>query len=227
MDGETKMTQPRGKIIGLLIVSAIALVAGGCALIAVVGEAIPVTIDAEYTGLKGQKVAVMCWVDRGIRIDYPQLQLDTATFVQTQLMSVGTDKDELKETTWPWEARSVARFQREHPELEGRPINEYAARLSGITRLVYIEVDQFATRGDETVQLKRGRMLGRVKVLEIADGKAKIVYEKQNIEALFPPKRPEGVLDISESKIYTETVKAFGTTVAELFYTYTVEREPG
>lgn len=218
------MTLFRGKVIGAVLLGALMATLAGCQLVGAVGMAIPVTVDAEYTGLKGQKVAVMCWVDRGIRIDYPDLQLDTATFIQTQLTSHKDDSD-LKGSTWPWEPRSVVRFQREHPELEGRPINEYAQRISGVTRLIYIEVDQFSTRGDETVQLKRGRMLGRVKVLEIADGKAKIAYEKQNVEVAFPPDRPEGVLDLPDSQIYGQTVKLFGTAVAQLFYSYEVERK--
>lgn len=214
----------RGKTLGLVLLGVLAVAMGGCEVLSVVGSAIPMTVDAEYTGLKGQKVAVMCWVDRGIRIDYPQLQLDTATFIQTQLTEHKTDSD-LKGSTWPWEPRSVVRFQREHPELEGRPINEYGQRITGVTRLVYIEVDQFSTRGDETVQLKRGRMLGRVKVLDITDGKAKIVYEKQNLEVAFPEDRPEGVLDMPEAQVYGETVKLFGTAVAQLFHSYQVERK--
>ena len=210
----------RGKTFGLVLLGVVLATLAGCQLVGAVGSAIPVTIDAQYTGLKGQKVAVMCWVDRGIRIDYPQLQLDTATFIQTQLTSHKDDSD-LKESTWPWEPRSVVRFQREHPELEGRPINEYAQRITGVTRLVYIEVDQFSTRGDETVQLKRGR----VKVLEITDGKAKIAYEKQNVEVAFPPDRPDGVLDMPEPQIYAQTVGLFGTSVAQLFYSYQVDRK--
>ena len=218
------MTLNRGKVIRVVLLAALITTLGGCSLIGVIGQAIPVTVHAEYAGLKGQKVAVMCWVDRGIRVDYPQLQLDTATFVQTQLIDQ-KDVSELKESQWPWESRSIVRFQREHPELEGRPINEYAHRISGVTRLIYIEVDQFATRGDETVQLMRGRMLGRVKVLEIADGKSKIVYEKQNIEVAFPPNRPEGILDVPESQIYNQTVKLFGTSIGQLFYSREVDRE--
>jgi hypothetical protein len=224
MAGEVHMTLYRGRFIGVVLLAALFATLAGCSLVGVIGQAIPVTIDAEYTGLKGQKIAVMCWVDQGIRTDYPQLQLDTATFVQKDLTDQ-KDSSELKESQWPWEARSVIRFQREHPELEGRPINEYAHRLSGVTRLIYIEVDQFSTRGDETVQLKRGRMLGRVKVLEIADGKSKIAYEKQNIEVTFPPNRPEGVLDVADPQVYSETVKLFGTEIGQLFYSRQVERE--
>lgn len=204
--------------------AALALLAG-CQVIGVIGSAIPQTIDAQYRGLRGQKAAVMVWVDRGVRLDFPGLQLDTAVAIQANLVE-NKDKDELKETQWPWEARSVVRFQREHPELEGRPAPEYAARISGITRLIYVEVDEFSTRGDETVQLRRGRMSGRVRVIEIGGPTPKVVYEKQGIEVAFPPKRPEGVMDVSEGRIYEETVKSFATTVAQLFYSYDVEREP-
>jgi hypothetical protein len=200
------------------------LLAGGCSVLGAVASNIPKIVQAEYEGLRGQKVAVMVWVDRGVRIDFPGLQLDTATLIQGDL-AANTGKNELKGTSFPWEARSVVRFQREHPELEGKPATDYATRISGITRLLYVEVDDFSTRGDETVQLRRGRMSGRVRVVELQDGAAKVVYEKQGIEVAYPEKRPEGLLNTTEAQVYEQTLRAFAIKISQLFYDYEVERE--
>jgi hypothetical protein len=197
----------------------------GCSILGAVASKIPKTIDAEYSGLRGQQVAVMVWVDRGVRIDFPGLQLDTASQIQANLIA-NKDRSELKESTLPWEARSIVRFQREHAELEGRPATEYASRIMGVSRLIYVEVDDFSTRADESVQLRRGRMSGRVVVVEIEGVKSKVVYEKQKIEVAFPPKRPEGVIDVTEGRIYEETVNSFASTVSQLFHSYQVERVP-
>ena len=197
----------------------------GCAAAGFVAQAIPQSVKAEYPGLAGQKVAVMVWADRGARIDFPNLQLDTANQIQADLASQVKDKSELAKTEFPWEARSVLRFQKEHPEVEMMPVTSYAQRISGITRLIYVEVSDFSTRNDVAVQLLRGSMGGNVKVVEITNGVSKIVYERSNIRVTFPEKSPDGVINVSEDKIYAGTVTSFADTVSKLFYGYVVERD--
>src|SRR5689334_16222951 len=120
----------------------------GCAVLGVAAHAVPVTIKPAYTGLKGQSVAVMVWADRSIRIDFPKVSLDLSNYVQTTLAkSVGLDetKEILTGTTFPYEPRSVVRFQQDHPEIQSQQVTEFAPRL-GVTRLIYIEIEQLQTR---------------------------------------------------------------------------------
>lgn len=212
------------KAAGILLLLAIAVVLHGCAAAEIIDRAIPKSVDAQYKGLAGQKVAVMIWADRALRIDYPSLTIDTANATQSCLIAK-TDQAELKDTQFPWEARSVARFQKEHPEIEGRPVTEYAQRISGITRLVSIEVAEFSTHSDMAVQLLKGNMTGNVKVIEIENGKAKIAYERSGITVAYPPKAPAGVSTMPESGIYAGTVQAFGLEVAQLFYGHVIEED--
>ena len=205
-----------------VLVTALVALSGGCALVAIVGRAIPKSVDSEYKGLAKQKVAVMVWADRGTRVDWPTIQIDAANTMQAYLIAK-KDEDDLKEIQFPWEPRSILRFQKEHPELEGRPATEYAQRISGITRLITVEVGDFTTRSETAVQLLKGSMVGNVKVIAIEDGKATIVYERSGVRATFPPKAPEGVVDMAESRVYAGTVNAFGLAVAELFYGHIVE----
>ncbi len=206
----------------VLVFAALTMILAGCAALGFVASSIPKSVDAEYKGLAKQKVCVMVWADRGIRIDYPNLQLDLGNDIQSSLIGK-TNESSLKESQFPWEVRSVIRFQKEHPEFEGRSITEYAHRISGVTRLMYIEVADFSTRGAAAVQLLRGSMMANVKVIEIADGKSKVVYEKQDLRVAFPERAPEGVLNVSEGAIYAGTVKAMGKQVAELFYPHVIE----
>ena len=196
----------------------------GCAAVAVIDRAIPKSIDAQYKGLAGQKVAVMVWAPLGARIDYPNLQKDTATSVQAYLIAKA-DEDEFKLTQYPWEARSVVRFQKEHPETEAQAVAEYAPRISGITRLIYVEIGEFATRSETTVQLLKGNMLGNVKVVEIKDGKATTTFQRNGVRVQYPRKSKEGVIDVPESVIYRETVGAFALEVAQLFYGHVIEED--
>lgn len=216
----------RGKWIAtalLMALSAAGLAAsGGCTAFGFFASAIPKSADAEYKGLAKQKVAIMVWADRGVRIDFPNLQLDLGNGVQAYLISK-TDEDSLKETQFPWEVRSVLRFQKEHPELEGRSITEWAHRITGVSRLVFVEVPEFSTRAGTAVQLLKGGMVVNVKVLEISNGKSKIAYERQNIGIAFPEKSKEGVVDVPESAIYGGTLNLGAKTIAELFYPHIIE----
>jgi hypothetical protein len=122
-----------------------------------------------------------------------------------------------------WEVRSVLRFQKEHPELEGRSITEYAHRISGIDRLIFIEIADFSTRNGTAVQLLKGGMTANVKVLEIGDKSSKIVFEELHVQVNYPPKAPEGVIDMSEAAVYGGTVDTMALQVAQLFYPHIIE----
>lgn len=209
-------------VAGWIVVCIATLLLGGCSAIGYVASSIPQSTDAQYKGLANQKVAVMVWADRGVRIDYPNLQLDFGNAFQANLIA-RAEEDSLKKSQFPWEVRSVLRFQKEHPELEGRSITEWAHRISGVSRLVFIEIPEFSTRSGAAVQLLKGGLIANVKVLEVQSGKSKIVYEHQNIAVAFPPKSKEGVVDVAESTIYSGTVNLGAKTVAELFYPHIIE----
>lgn len=210
-----------------IVIAVTALVAlslcQGCGLVGYVAATVPKSVDAQYSGLAKQKIAIMVWADRGVRIDYPNLQLDLANAVQADLIAK-TDESSLSKAEFPWEARSVLRFQREHPELEARSITEWAHRISGITRVIYVEVPDFSTRSGTAVQLLKGGLTANVKVLEVGStGPSKIVYEKQNIQVYYPPKSKEGVVDIAENIIYRGTINGAALELAQLFYPHVIE----
>lgn len=199
-----------------------ALFTTGCALFAWTAANLPRSEDAKYKGLARQKVGVMVWADRGIRIDYPNLPLDLGNTIQATLTSKSKE-DDVKEIKFPYEVRSVIRYQKEHPELEGHAITEYAHRMGGLTRVIYVEVNDFTTRSDTAVQLMRGSISANVKVVEIADGKSKVAYEINNLRTYFPPKQKDGVIDVPEQQIYSGTVGDMGVQIAQLFYGHIIE----
>ncbi len=212
--------------LGMVAVLLLALVCAGCAIFGAVANAVPKYVDARYKGLQNQKVAVMVWADRGVRTDFASIQVDTAASIQKKLKDRMADKaEELKGTNFPWEARSVYRFQVDHPDMEASPLVETAPRISGITRLIYIEIQNFSTQSEEALQLSRGQITATIRVLEIADGKAKIVYEESGVGAVFPPKSPpEGLPNGDPYRFYLGTIDQFSTEVMHRFVTYEVEQ---
>jgi hypothetical protein len=204
----------------------------GCVAVAAAAYKLqpPKTIKPDYTNMVGQSIGVMIWIDRGIRIDWPGLQLDLANSIDHKLKAETHDakgKDKAKvlhDATYPVLPASIIRYQMDHPEIEALPMTDVAPRL-GVSRLIYVEVDDFDTRSDRTVELFRGTAKATVRVIEIAhDGTAKVAFEKSNVTASFPPKSPpEGVVNLGDAKTYVGIVDAFSTEIVHLFVPYQVE----
>lgn len=219
------MTRARALLypICLLVLCCVA----GCAALGVVANAMPQLVAPKYPGLKGQTVGVMVWADRGLRIDYPTIQLDVASAVQSRLLQKQTDpsfkpgREDLEGTTFPYEPRSFVRFQLDHPEIDALPVTEFAGRL-GITRLIYIELEQFATRSQMAIDLYRGSVTATLQVVEIDEsGKARIAYQENGIRAVFPPKsKPEGIPVGRDDIIYNGTIRELAIQIVNRLVTY-------
>jgi hypothetical protein len=193
----------------------------GCNVAGLAAQAMPPPqIEPQYKGLAGETVAVMVWVDRAVRIDWPTMQLDLGTAIHKRLedaaISAKKPPKELLGTQFPVRPASVVRFQKDNPELDAYPITEIAPRL-GVSRLVYVEVEDFSTRSLMAASLFRGSITGTLRIIEISpDGKARIAYEENNISSIFPPKSPEeGVLNTNDYAMYVGTLREFTQQIAD------------
>jgi hypothetical protein len=197
----------------ILLLMSIALL-GGCDVpSAIAGKVLPPeTIKPRYAGLKGQSIGVMVWTDRGLQIDYPSLSLDLANSIQKKLMA-STDKPELKGSIFPVQPASIARYMLDHPSFDMKHVTEVAPRF-GVTRLIYVEVDDFGTRAPASVELYRGHMEATLKVVEITGQTARVAFEQNAIKTSFPPKVPEdGTPDGDDVRFYSGTVDSMSTEV--------------
>ncbi len=217
--------------LGLLGLAAIGAAAvSGCGALGAIASAMPAQpVPPPYKNLAGHSVAVMVWVDRGVRIDYPALQLDLANSLQALLQVEQTQnkRKELEGSTFPAEPRSVIRFQRDNPSIEALPIEQVAPRI-GTDRVIYVEVTGFATRTDPTLELFRGTMSGSIRVIEVApDGSsATTAYREESIRVVFPPKAPEdGIIGTNDNAIYRGTVQTFARTLADRLVTHMPEED--
>jgi hypothetical protein len=208
----------------VLLPSSFILWLTGCAALGVAAYKLspPPTIQPQYKNLKGQSVGVMVWADRGLRIDWPSLQLDLANAVQKKLSE--SKKKEMTGTAFPVQPASIVRYQKDHPEVEAMQVTDVAPRL-GVSRLIYVELEDFATRSDMSVDLFRGQARGAVRVVEVDPaGNAKVAFENSKVAAQFPAKTPrEGLPTIGDARIYAGLVDALATEVAHLFIPYQVE----
>jgi len=213
----------------ILLPAALIPCLSGCNLVGVVAYKLapPPTIQPKYMGLENQSTGVMVWADRGLRIDWPTLQLDLANAVQkklTEFQKAGKRESKtLGGTTFPVLPASIVRYQKDHPEIEAMPVTEVAPRL-GVKRLIYVELEEFATRSEQQLALFRGTANCTVKVVEVHDGEATVPFEQNNVTTHFPPKAPpEGTSAFGDLRIYVGTVDALATEIARLFVQYQLE----
>jgi hypothetical protein len=169
-----------------------------------------------YSGLKGRSAAVMVWADVRIRAEYNQIQVDLARLVQERLVEKtkpGRDKEAaaLAGATF-LDPRSVVRYQREHPELDGLPIQDVAPRL-GVRRVIYVELEDFSAHSARSILLLKGEAKATLRVVEVDEGRrAKVVFDEPGLTANFPHNAPEGVM--ASDKMTVRTV--YEGTLAQL-----------
>ena len=188
--------------------------ATGCNIIGYAAYAAPRPVQpAKYPGLPEQTVGVLVWADRGIQIDWPSFPLDAANSIQKKLLTNMDKKKQDEQFTCPVQPASILRYIDDHPEVATQDITEVAPKL-GVTRLLYIEVDEFTTKAAASLDLYRGSMSGTLKVVEINGSTAKVVYEEDGISVVFPPKVPEdGTPKGNNYQFYLGTIDAFSTEI--------------
>jgi hypothetical protein len=174
-------------------------------------------VEASYKGLAGQKCGVMVWADDGVLDDRQAIQLDTAKGIQLKLQEAAkVNVSEVANITWT-SPEQILQYQQNHPETAGEAAEEIAPRL-GITRLIYIEVEEFATHPNDSPDLWRGQMTATLKVVEITGTKAKVAYAERGVNAVAPRNcPPEGLPNLDEDAVYKGTVDAFTSEIGKRF----------
>jgi len=199
----------------------------GCQIFGLASRILPdPTVGASYHGLANQTTAVMIWTDRATAIDWPRLQLDLSRGIQSRLQELASkSKDRPKdlEGTKFVAAESVVRYQHDHPEIETESISDVAPRLN-VTRIIYVEIEQFSTRPEDSVELYRGSLSGNLKVVEVQNGQGKVPFEEENISVLYPTDSPDqGLPNQTDLEMYEKTLDAFSTQIMNRFVPHTEE----
>ena len=223
--------------LALTTTSLLALSVAGCAQFGaaagIVAQAIPRNVDAAYKGLAGQPTVVMVWADPGVRLDNPLLQEDVEAAVQDALINVEAkdQPDALKGTTFPISTAVVSQGQQDHPEWETQSATDVAAQLKA-TRLVYLEVTDYATRSDASQELYRGTIKAHLSVIEMAPAgpdqdkvRARVAYDGGEVKVVFPKDSPkDGLPEGNDAIIGEHTITTFADEVAKRFYLHEEDR---
>jgi hypothetical protein len=169
----------------------------------------------------------MVWAAEGPLIDFPDIRTDVAAGLQNKLQqAIDVKTKELAGVTFPKPAQAIVRMQDNHPEYEAMPLTEVAAKL-GVSRVIYVEIDNLQTRSDASVELYRGSGSAMVKVVEVPPdgGPGTVAYDESGILAVFPPNAGEdGSPRGNDRTIYRGTVDTLTTEIAKRFVPYQEEQ---
>lgn len=216
-----------GASIVTLLTALMLLACGGCEVVGVAANVVGGNSDvaAAYAGLKGQRVAVLVWADAAVMMDHPRISADVANGLQHKFQQAqDAGVKELKETKF-LPINQVLRFQDAHPELQSDSVGQIAVMLP-LTRLVYVEVVSFSLHPNDSPDLSKGEVAVNVKVMEVANGKAKAAYENDNVSCVYPPNSPpEGLPNLDDQTVYHKSIDALTTNVAKLFMSYESDAE--
>jgi hypothetical protein len=222
------------RLLGMLFLCLLMPMTGGCVLLGYAAAVIPgPATKARYSGLAGQRVAVVAWVDRASSFDFGSLSSDVSMGVTNKLQVAADPKlkvEELVGTTFV-DPRIVYRWQKNHPELENRSASEVGAKAAaamGCTRLVYVEVQPFSIYDPRTPILLKGDATAMIRVAEISGDTAKVGYEEAGVTVSFPKNSAEGVPptdSVTPQYIYKGTVDKLTTEVARRFFSQESDAE--
>jgi hypothetical protein len=206
------------RIAALLVAATLLL--QGCSLVGFVANAVGgngTTEQASYKGLAGQTCGVVVWAGDGVVDDYRTIQLDTAKALQIKLEEAAkVDVKEVTGVTWI-PAEQLLQYQENHLDMTGEAVEEIAPKL-GVSRLIYIEIQQFTTHPSDSPDLWRGNMVANVEVVEVDKGKAKIAYTERGISVVSPKNCPiEGLPDLNDTAVYTATLDSFTGELGKRF----------
>ena len=177
--------------------------------------------EVRYAGLAGQKCAILVWVDSFTRTEFNQVQIDLARALQGKLAKKPSQDEKQPAKPDPSspqfiDPRSVVLYQRQHPEIEGLTIAEIAPHL-GVPRVIYVEIEQLQTQSPRSILLLKGIGKATLRVVEVADNKAVVVFEEAGITAKYPRNVRDGVVPtdkINERTVYEGTLVELATKLA-------------
>lgn len=203
--------------VALVAVATLAMASSGCSIlgVAVAKGSRPMVTPAYKGTLVNQSVAVMVAADRPTQREHQRIQLDLAENINAKLMAMTAkgDVSEVKGTQYPRASApdAVFTFQRNYPQYEWEPVTTVAPML-GVTRVIHIEIDQFTLHADNVLELYRGQMSGRLKVVEVTDGNpktAKVAFEDRIVSGQEAKEVRTGSGAGDARSTYVSTLNAF------------------
>jgi len=176
------------------------------------------TVEAEFHGLEGRRVAVVIYADPRVQYDYPFARLTVATAVGSEL------RNRLKGVT-VIEPAKIIKYQDQNTYWESMEKTELAKAL-GADYVLMISLMEYTTRELGSVDLLRGRITAQCSVCQagLAERES-CVWRGKDIVIVYPPDRPAGAAGDNDTAIRVSTERLFAEELTRKFYKHKVQPE--
>ncbi len=208
-------------ILTLLLAMALA---GGCNIVGFFGaleaerrRTGTVEVGPEYTGLKGESVAVVIDASREIYMTSPRVVGAILTEVHARLV----ENAEAERVVSPAEIQSVLY---DEPDLLDRTFDQVAARF-GVTRLIVIQLEEFRLTEPGNEYVWNGNAAGNVIVIEADSYIEDDVQLEHYVNIEYPFRSNTTVDEMPADAVALELLRRFSNRVSWYFYTHR-ERYP-
>ncbi|MBI1338242.1 MAG: hypothetical protein GC164_14970 [Phycisphaera sp.] len=168
-----------------------------------------VRVNAEYTGLANQSVAVLVSADEYTLYRYPDAPLAVGKAIAGRI-ATGV------EGVTVLDPNQVFEFQRRNSYWDASPYSQLLEKLK-VSRIVHVDLVQYTTHEPGNKHVWQGVIVGQVYVASSQAEEPNNAVYASTVKSAYPPDRPLGVVDADEREIELGTLNAFGQAVADLF----------
>jgi hypothetical protein len=187
----------------------------GCQQLAVLGFILggPPSIEPEFDKETGQgldhpdkTVAVVCYADPKLKLQYPRIDAELAARVAHQL---ALNKIKVREP------EAVNAWIDQHPDWE---LAEEVGKALDVDYVIEIEMAHFDLYEGKSTNLYRGRTEAYVNVHEIAEGgRGERIFSKE-LDFEFPTQVPRSAYDQTLRSFQTEYMSRLSEKIGWMFY---------
>ncbi len=169
-------------------------------------------VKAEYTGLKGKRVAIIIAGLPAIDFEDPYARMDLA------LASAALIRQEVDEVQFV-DQEKIERYQQENLDWISLPMRELGKHF-GVDRILYIELMQFTTVEPESINLVRGRVWSQVSIYEIDSAQPNTPVYETEIQAVYPERGPLPMSDTARMGVRQKIIVLYAQELSRKFYNH-------
>jgi hypothetical protein len=122
--------------------------------------------------------------------------------------------------------RNVSRYQRRTLDWPNTPVAQIGREFKA-DKVLYIEIYRFSIMEERSANLYRGRIAGRIQIVDTSAPEGKEVLYESEVSVEVPDDKPIGAMEISESQLRWGTMNCFAQEVIQKFHDHEKRRMGG
>lgn len=204
----------------LFLISILFLV-GGCNLftpIAVLFHSKEKKVKAEYKGLEEKKTVIIVEASPGTEFEFPNARANVALATAYELGSKIK-----KVTVVDWE--KIDAFQRDDLDWLSLPVSEIGKKFDA-QRVLYVDLIEYTTMEEFSVNLLRGRMIVDLRVYEMDGPRPDEPVYQTEVSVIYPENTPIPLSDEStKARVELQTIRNLAIDIVRKFYDHKIPKK--